>query len=160
MAVLDSGDPLPPLPLIDDEGREVSVVGAETLLAFFHTECATSEMCWPYLERIGDRADGGGFRAIAVSQDPPQETREFLSRVAARVPTLYDPSPWEASRRLGLVSVPTFILVGPDGRIRDSAVGFDRWKLEGFAARAAALAGREESPLFTPGETAPAVRPG
>jgi hypothetical protein len=75
------------------------------------------------------------------------------------LPTLYDPEPWKASERIGLESVPSFLLVGPDRILEDSAVGFQRHKMEEFAGLAARLARRPAPALFLPGENAPAIRP-
>ena len=56
--------------------------------------------------------------------------------------------------------MPTFFRVGPDGTIVETAVGFDRARMEGFAREAAELAGRAPSTLCGPGESVPAVKPG
>ena len=117
-------------------------------------------MTWPHLERIRRLADGGGLRVVPVSQDGPDETAAFHRRTGLEADTLFDPEPWEASAALGLSSVPAFFLVGEDGVIRETALGFQKQKMEAFAARAAALGGRPYRGLYPPGETVPDVRPG
>jgi hypothetical protein len=160
MTEFEPGERFPDLALSDSDGRPARLPPGEKLVAFFHTDCATSEMSWPYLERIRRLAAGGPLRLLAVSQDGVAETRRFNGRARAAVETLFDPPPWRASEALGLAGVPAFFLVGADGRIRERADGFDRAKMEEFAARAAALAGRETAALFSPGESVPAIRPG
>ena len=143
----ETGDPAPPL-------------SGESLFAFFHTDCATSELTLPFVARLSDIGSGRGLSVVAVSQDDPASTAAFRERIGADLPTLYDPPPWRASRMLGLTSVPTFVAVGADGRVRRLVAGLQRERLEGFAERAAALAGRESRPLFRPDEDVPAIRPG
>lgn len=158
--LLEPGVRFPDITLEDEEGRPTRLPEGELLVAFFHTECATSEMAWPYLGRIRRIAGTGPLGVLAVSQDGPGETREFARRSPERIPILYDPPPWKASEALGLQSVPQFVLIGENGRIREAATGFDRAKMEAYAGRAARLSGREIEPLFLPGETVASIRPG
>jgi peroxiredoxin len=135
-------------------------VRSDALYAFFKTTCPTCELAWPYLDRIRKIGESGRFSVVAVSQDDPETTAAFYRDLDIDVPTLYDPEPWEASEAAGLTNVPAFFLVGRDGLIRDSAVGFEKHKMEEFAARAADLAGRPATALFSPGENVPAMKPG
>jgi peroxiredoxin len=157
---LEPGNPFPKIELRDEGGGRALLPAKETLLAFFKTTCPTSEMAWPFLERIRQIAETGRLQLLAVSQDDPAETREFNRRLGVGVATLYDPPPWRASEALGLSYVPTFVLVGSEGVIRDTAVGFQKPKMEAFADRAAELAGRPKQPLFGPGENLPGIKPG
>ena len=65
-----------------------------------------------------------------------------------------------ASEAVGLTTVPTLFLVGRDGVVHDSVIGFQRHKMEEFAALAADGAGRQGKALFLPGEDVPAIKPG
>jgi hypothetical protein len=151
---------LPEISLTDARGESSALTPGETLLAVFKTTCPTCEFAWPYLERIGDLGRGGRLAVLAVSQDDPETTEAFYSRLGISLPTAYDPEPWPASMALGLTAVPTFLLVGSDRTLRDAAVGFQKNKMEAFAAEAARLAGRPVSSLFSPGEQVPAIKPG
>ena len=97
---------------------------------------------------------------LAVSQDGPEETARFERALEIRISTLYDPEPWRASEAVGLESVPTFLLVGADGRVRETVVGFQRDKMAELAGLASTLAGRPAAALFSPGENVPAMKPG
>lgn len=132
----------------------------ETLYVVFKTTCPTCELTWPYLERVRQAAEGGGLRVIAVSQDDPQKTSAFNERLGVRVETAYDPDPWKASDALGVTTVPTFFRVGPKGSIEETAVGFERDRMERFADRAASLTGRPYAGLFHASEKVPAFKPG
>ena len=143
-----------------EDGSAAPPASAETLYALFHTGCPTSELAWPYLERLRRIGGDRGLRVVAVSQDGPEETRQFQSRLGVAAATLYDPPPWRASQALGLESVPAFARVGRDGRIEELVVGFQKDKMAGFAARSAALAGVAPGAFFRPGENVPPIRPG
>jgi peroxiredoxin len=113
VAALDPGVLMPPLPLIDEQGRALRVPddASETLYVAFKTTCPTCALTWPYLERLREASEGG-MRVVGISQDPARETREFQQRHGARIEIGYDPKPWPVSESLGLTTVPTFLLVG------------------------------------------------
>ena len=126
------------------------------LYAFFKTTCPTSELAWPFLDRIRAMAGERGRRVIGVSQDEPDQARAFQERAGTRIPLFYDPPPWRASEALGLETVPTLLDVGPDGRVREVIVGFQRDALTRLAARSAGA----PVELFRPDEKVPPLRPG
>jgi peroxiredoxin len=159
LAALEPGAMFPQVELETESGARFSPPAAESLYAFFKTTCPTSELSWPYLERIR-RIASLALPVFAVSQDGRAETAAFNERLGVQVETLYDREPWKASSALGLTNVPTFFLVGPGGRIRETVVGFQRPKLEAFANRAAKLAGRSSARLFRVGENVPVIVPG
>jgi peroxiredoxin len=163
VAALEPGNLFPSVTLFDENGERADIPEpkGEALYGFFKTTCPTSELAWPYFERIRRLADGA-LPVVAVSQDGPVETAEFNRRLGVRVPTLFDPEPWNASEALGLDNVPTFFLVDEEGRIVDTVVGFQRRKLAELGARAAERAGREEddAAVFRAGDHAPELKPG
>ena len=159
VAALDPGFPFPAIPLRDAAGKTVEPPTGETLYVLFKTTCPTCELAWPYLERVRQSADGG-LKVLAVSQDEPAKTRKFNSRLGTHIETVYDPSPWPASERLGITNVPTFFRVGPGGRIEETLVGFDRERIREFARRGASLAGRTLPEIFPESENVPPIKPG
>jgi len=159
LAALEPGAAFPEIDLETESGARFVPPEAETLYAFFKTTCPTSELAWPYLERIR-LVGGAALPVFGVSQDERAETAEFNERLGVHVETLYDPPPWKASAALGLTNVPTLFLVGPGGRIRETVVGFQRPRLETLAKRAAKLAGRRSARLFQIGENVPLIVPG
>ena len=160
MGLPQTGDPLPKLELADARGRPASLPSGEVVYAFFKTTCPTCELAWPFLDRVRRAAEGSPLSVVAVSQDAPEEARQFAARTGTAIPTLFDPPPWKGSQAVGLESVPTFLLVAPDGRVRETSVGFQKSIMVSLAARAAQLAGRPPAPLFRPGESVPEMRPG
>jgi peroxiredoxin len=154
------GTPLPSFALRDEKGQAAPPVRGDTLYAFFKTTCPTCALAWPYLDRIRRLGEVGGLSVVGISQDDPQATRRFSDSLGVSIPTLYDPEPWSASERLGLTSVPTLVLFGADGIVRDTATGFQRHKMEEFAKAASARTGQPIPALFTPADDAPALQPG
>ena len=157
---LDPGKPFPSIALRDEEGQPARVPGGETLFAFFKTTCPTCEFAWPFLDRIRKKGEGGSLSLLAVSQDDPMATKRFYEDLGVALPTLYDPEPWAASEAVGLTTVPAFFVVGRDGNVRDAVIGFQRHKMEEFAALAADRAGMKRTALYLPGEKVPAIKPG
>jgi hypothetical protein len=159
LAALEPGTAFPTIELETESGARFIPPDGEALYGFFKTTCPTSELAWPYFDRIR-RAASRALSVFAVSQDDRRETAAFNERLGVRLETLYDAPPWKASAALGLTNVPTFFLVGSTGRIRETAVGFQRPKLEALANRAAKLAGRRTSRIFRIGEHVPLIVPG
>jgi len=159
LAALEPGAMFPQIELETESGARFVPPAAETLYVFFKTTCPTSELSWPHLERLR-RIASTALPIFAVSQDERPETAAFNDRLGVHVETLYDPSPWKASAALGLTNVPTFFLVAPGGRIRETVVGFQRPKLEALAKRAGKLSGRRSVRLFPIGQSVPLIVPG
>lgn len=159
MAALEPGAVFPQIELETESGARFVPPRAEVLYGFFKTTCATCELTWPYVERLR-RIAGKALPIFAVSQDDRTETAKFNERLGVHVETLYDSSPWKASSSLGVTNVPTFFLVGPGRRVRETVVGFQRPKLETLCRRAAKLAGRRSARLFQIGENVPLIVPG
>jgi thiol-disulfide isomerase/thioredoxin len=160
VAALTSGSTLPRLELSDGRGNAAGRPAGEILYGFFKTTCPTCEFAWPFLDRIGRIAEGGALTVVAVSQDDIRETASWNHRLGIKLLTFFDDEPWAASEALGIESVPTFLRVGKDGRIRDVVAGFQKQKMHDFAAEAAALAGKAAAPFFQPGENVPALKAG
>lgn len=146
--------------MTDGRGGPAPPPAGEALYGFFKTSCPTSELAWPFFDRIGRLARGGRLAVVAVSQDKPRETTAFNERLGVGLPTLFDSEPWRASEALGLETVPAFLRVGADGKLRDALVGFQKQKMQDFADEAASLAGRPATELFRHGESVPAIKPG
>ena len=134
--------------------------GGDTLVVWIKASCPTCQLAMPFVERIHQAvATAGRHRVIVVCQDPPAEIAAFRVAFACpTVPVLSESEPYAAADQYGITNVPTMFLVGDDGRIKCSDVGFAKAGLEGLLTR---LAGSGHS-LFTDAEdeALPALRPG
>jgi thiol-disulfide isomerase/thioredoxin len=148
------------LTLREGNGDPAEIPARETLYAVFKTTCPTCELTWPFLERVR-KAGGEGLQVVAISQDDPVQTAEFGRRLRTGLRTVYDLEPWPASDGLGVTTVPTLFLVGEDGIVQDTIVGFQREKFQDLADRGARVAGRPPVPVFGAADReVPALRAG
>jgi hypothetical protein len=152
-----AGRPFPEIPLPDLDGTSRAVVGAAgscTLVAVGHSDCGTTRLVLPYLQRIHERR-GPGSSVVLVLQDEPAMARAFLSELHVDLPVRLEPEPYPLSSELGLGTVPTLFLVSSAGLIERASEGFRRAAIEDLAQRLGV-----PPPLFLPADAAPALRPG
>jgi cytochrome c biogenesis protein CcmG/thiol:disulfide interchange protein DsbE len=123
------------------------------LLAFFKVSCPVCQYTFPFLQRLHE--SGGGIAIVGVSQDKAGATREFNADFGVRFPTLLDEggAGYPVSNAFGISTVPSLLLIEPDGAISLSGSGFVRQDLETVGQRqgAAAFRGGERVPDYKPG---------
>jgi peroxiredoxin len=164
MSVLKPGDQFPSFTLVDIDGasRSVNAAGEEpTLLAFFKNSCPTCMMTFPFLQRLYQRVEGAALRYWGISQDSIEETRAFGRAYGIDFPLAPDGDGFPVSNSCGLSSVPTLFLLEANASIARVCVGFSKADLEWLAAefrRRFRIPGL--SPLFTPSDEVPELRPG
>jgi hypothetical protein len=151
-----AGRPFPHIALPDLDGTSRPVLGAagSWLVALGHSDCGTTRLLAPYLQRMHERR-GPGSSVVLVLQDEPATARAFLSELALDLPVRLEPEPYPLSSQLDLATVPTLFLVSPSGLIERGSEGFQRAAIEDLAQRLGVKA-----PFFLPADTAPALRPG
>lgn len=164
MAALDAGAAAPDFSLANVSGQKMSLADAlkkgPVMAAFFKVSCPVCQFTFPFLERMYETYGDAKFTFWGVSQDDARDTRDFMKEFGVTFPVLIDDSKFTASNRYGLTNVPTVFLIGTDGKIQVSAVGFAKADLEIVAAAAARAAGKQASPLFKPSEVVPEYKPG
>jgi peroxiredoxin len=151
--MLEVGDRAPSLTLPDAAtGEQVTDPWRDgpVVLAFFKTTCPVCQLAAPKVQALAD----GGARVIAVGEDPPAKLASYRDSYGQKVPTLTEAAPYEVSDAYGLASVPSLVLVGDDGSVRDVVESWDRagWN------RLAASAG--SPPISDEGDGLPPFRPG
>lgn len=124
-------------------------------LAFFKVSCPTCQYTLPFLERLFRSQAKNGTHMFAVSQDDAEATREFHHEFGITMPTLLDSSRsgYPASNAYGLSHVPSMFLIGRDGNISWSSIGFSRKDLEALGEKLGAKP-------FKPGEKIPEAKSG
>jgi hypothetical protein len=156
--VLGAGDAFPDRILGDPEGQAHRVSpawsGGPALIALGHAECGTTRLALPYVQRLWTRR-GAGSSVLAVLQEDAAGARALASELGLTLPLRLDETPYPLSREVGLRTVPSFFLVGRDGRVVRTAEGWSRDDLEAFAAALGS-----GGPLFGAGEEGPRHRPG
>jgi cytochrome c biogenesis protein CcmG/thiol:disulfide interchange protein DsbE len=162
MAALPAGTKAPDfsLPaisiLVNDGGKfslqEVLKQGP-VLAAFFKVSCPTCQYTFPFLERL-HRAHGGmKITIVGISQNNASDTAAFLKEYGVTFPTLLDDlNGYAVSNAYGLTNVPTLFLIGQDGKIEITSVGWVKPEIEDINRKLAAAQQTQPIPIFKPGE--------
>lgn len=130
------------------------------VVAFFKISCPVCQFTFPFLQRIAERFAGKSVSVIGISQEDARSTKEFNQEYGVTFPTLVDEDGYPASNAYGLTNVPTIFLIGSDGQVKVSCMGFDKDALEKIASELAEAAKVSGAPLFRPDEVIPAYKPG
>ena len=144
------------LPTTDD-GQNFSLAAASkyapVVLAFFKVGCPTCQYAFPYLERIHKAYPRNKVTVVGVSQDPKQDTLEFMKQFGVTFPVLLDETrKYPASNAYGLTNVPSTFLVSSAGKVQFSSVGWVKSEIEQLNRSAAKIAGISPVEIFKKGE--------
>ena len=161
---LEPGNSAPAFTLKALDGKSYSLGGfldkGPVVLAFFKVSCPVCQFTFPFLQRISERYSGDGISVIAVSQDDVRSTKEFNQEFGVKFSTLIDDNGYPVSNAYGLTTVPTVLLIAPDGRIKIGGSGFSKNDLVSIANELAQHKKISAVPLFRPDEVVPDFKPG
>ncbi|HLX80548.1 MAG TPA: TlpA disulfide reductase family protein [Burkholderiales bacterium] len=136
-----SGGTTPPLALADVEGRAYRLEdyrGKVVLVNFWATWCEPCREEMPSMNRLRASLAGRPFEVLAVNlAESESRIRRFIEQLPLEFPVLMDRD-GAAAKSWRARLLPISFLVGPDGRIRYSAVGGMDWAQD--EARRAVLA--------------------
>lgn len=149
------GEALPDFTLAGLAGAPLRLLDAPAplVVAVGHGGCHTSRLALPFVDRLAARRGRGAV--VAVLQDEPAAARVLVAELGLKLPVQLEADPYPFAAALGLVTVPTLLLIGPDGTVADVVEGFDR---EALAALDRDLGG--DGALFTDEDSVPGFRPG
>jgi peroxiredoxin len=161
MSPLDISHKVDALSLPALSGRPVSILRSNwTLVCFFKSDCPTSPLVVPYVERIHQVYGGAsGFRVLGISQDDRLATWTFAAESSATFPILLDEG-WSASTAFDLATVPDLFLIDETGRIIATQAGLDKAWLNDLSAQIARHLGRAPVEVAPADDGQPAYRPG
>lgn len=152
--MLEVGERAPAFRLSDLDGREhaldQALASGPALLVFWKSDCATCDLIFPYLGNLAEAYGQDGWRLWAVSQDDVEAARAFAQKHRTRFDVLVDGEGWPVSRAFDPDATPTLFLVGADGVIEQTSVGFSKADLNEVSRRLA------ESLETAPVDVAPA----
>jgi len=164
MAALAPGKMAPSISLKTLTGESASLQEAlkkgPVVAAFFKVSCPTCQFSAPFLERLHETYGGERFTLWGISQDDAADTRDFCREFDVEFPILIEAAGYSISNQCGITHVPSIFLILPDGKIKETSVGFSKADLETIAAAAAHANGMKPAPLFKPSENIPALKPG
>ena len=157
MAALPAGTKAPEFSLPTVSGGKFSLQDAlkqgQVLAAFFKVSCPVCQYTFPYLERLYKAHGSRKITIVGISQDNQQNTAAFLKEYGVTFPTLLDdPNGYTVSNAYGLTNVPSLFLIGQDGVIEISSVGWVKQEVEDINRRLAAAQQMPLAPIFKPGE--------
>lgn len=167
MATIEVGQRAPALELRleDAEGTPRELRAAfergPLLLGLYKSSCQASKTMFPFLERLHRRYGGDGLTVLGVSQDSANVTRSFARRLDLSIPILIEPDGYPVSVAFGITATPTVFLIGQDGSVIFTTMGFFKGPVNELGDAVAAAVGREPEPLMTDEDaTVPVFVPG
>jgi len=157
MAALPPGTKAPDFSLPAVDGSKFSLHAAfaqgPVLAAFFKVSCPTCQYTFPYLERLHKAYGDKKIAVVGISQNNQRDTLAFLKEYGVTFRTLLDdPNGYAVSNAYGLTNVPTLFLIGQDGKIEISSVGWVKKELEDINQKLAAVQRMNLPAVFQPGE--------
>jgi hypothetical protein len=150
VAVIAIGDEAPTIPGLGFEA-------GPTALVFYKVTCPVCQLAAPKVAALEDAYPG---HVVGLGQDPEEDLAAFDAEHGFGAPSIADVAPYETSNAYGIEAVPTLILVGADGVVRDVVQSWDR---EGYNRVARELADLTGLPRVEPSHAQdglPAFRPG
>jgi peroxiredoxin len=169
MAALPPGTKAPDfsLPAVfsgKDDGKfslQAALKQGPVLAAFFKVSCPTCQYAFPYFERIHKAHGGKKIIVVGISQNDQRDTAAFLKEYGVSFPTLLDdPNGYAVSNAYGLTNVPSLFLIGQDGQIEITSVGWIKQEVEDINRKLAAAEQTPPLPIFQPGEEVHEFRAG
>jgi len=131
------------------------------LAAFFKVSCPVCQYTFPFLERLHKAHGDKKITIVGISQNNQSETAAFLKEYGVTFPTLLDdPNGYDVSNAYGLTNVPTLFLIGQDGKIEISSVGWVKQEIDDINRKLAAAQQTALPPIFQPGEDVADFRAG
>jgi cytochrome c biogenesis protein CcmG, thiol:disulfide interchange protein DsbE len=157
MAALPAGTNAPEISLPSLDGGRFSLQAAlqqgPVLAAFYKVSCPVCQYTFPYLERLHQAYRDKRITIVGISQDNQRDTTAFVKEYGVTFRNLLDdPNGYAVSNAYGLTNVPTLFLIGQDGRIDGSSVGWVKQEIEDINRQLAAAQQAPMAPIFKPGE--------
>ena len=160
---LAPGAAAPSFKLLDGERTPRSLTeltaAGPALLVFFKTSCPTCRLAFPVIGEL-QRRYGDAVPVVAVTQTDLATTMPWLAEHGFAGPVLDDERDrFQVSNAYAVRSVPTLVLVD-DGRVVATSEGWDRDRMNRWAADLGAATGREAPPVSVEGDGRPVYKPG
>jgi peroxiredoxin len=157
MPALTVGKKAPEINLSSVDGTKFSLQDAlkhgPVIAAFFKISCPVCQYTFPFLERLHKGYGNQKVTVVGISQDDLRNSTAFMKEYGVTFPTLLDdPKGYLVSNAYGLTNVPTVFLIGQDGEIEMSSVGWVKKDFDDLNRRLADLEKSAPAQLFKPGE--------
>ncbi len=164
MAMLKTGEQAPTFDLPDLEGQrhrlEEVLAQGPVLAVFWKPACGTCHLAFPYLQRLAEAYRSNRWQLLAVSQDSAQASGDFARRYRLTFPVLIEGEGWPVSQQYDPDATPTLFLIGEDGAIEITSVGFDKEELNEVSRRLAEHLGETPRVIAEENDGNPPYKPG
>ena len=162
--MLTVGDRAPDFELTDlDGGRhrlEYALARGPALAIFWKPTCKTCHLAFPYYQRLAEAYAADGWQLLSISQDNAQSSGEFARQYGLTFPTLIEGEGWPVSKQYDPEATPTLFLIGQDGTIEATSVGFHKEELNEISSRLAEHLGSQPQVIAEENDGNPPFKPG
>lgn len=157
MSVITAGMNAPEFQLKTTDGKAFSLREESgrtpVVAAFFKVGCPTCQYAFPFLERLYQAYPRDRVRVVGVSQDDAAATAAFMKEYGVTFPVLLDDTKsYPASRAFQLINVPSTFLVGKNGTVDLSTIGWVKEEFEQLNDLVARATGIPPAQIFKYGE--------
>ena len=135
---VEAGKPLPDLGLAEVQ----KIKGQYIYIDYWASWCGPCRQSFPWMNALQAKLGPKGLKVVAVNVDAKRaDADKFLSHTPAQFTIAYDPQ-GESAKKLAIKTMPTSMLVSPEGRVLFVHSGFRAEETLQLEARiSAALAG-------------------
>ncbi len=124
---LSAGDPAPDFSLPDSTGKTFtlsSLRGQFVYVDFWASWCGPCRQSFPWMNQLSQNSSKAALKVVAVNVDENRaDAVAFLRQLPASFTVVFDPA-GKAAASYQLPGMPTSFLIGPDGRVRWTHMGF------------------------------------
>mgnify|MGYP000181422627 CR=1 FL=1 len=124
---VSAGDAAPDFTLPDSAGKPVALAslrGQFVYVDFWASWCGPCRQSLPWMNQLSLRARKAALKVVAINVDEHRDdAAAFLRQLPASFTVLYDPA-GQVAASYQLPGMPTSFLIGPDGRVRWTHIGF------------------------------------
>ena len=124
---VEAGQPAPPLSVAAQKGGQLNLAdfkGKVVYLDFWASWCGPCKQSFPFMNEMQSKYGAKGFQVVGVNLDPKREDADgFLAKVPATFAIGYDPK-GDSPKRYAITGMPTSLLIGADGKVREVHSGF------------------------------------
>jgi peroxiredoxin len=125
------------LPTLQGQVASDSLLGQVVVLDFWASWCVPCARSFPWMSSLHERRAADGLAVVAVNLDKSRELADaFLAKHPAPFTVAFDPA-GKVAESFKVAGMPSTYLIGRDGTILESHVGFDPKKAAAFEARIA-----------------------
>jgi thiol-disulfide isomerase/thioredoxin len=126
---------LVPAPANAQQGHDLDAYrGKVVWVDFWASWCTPCRRSFPWLNEIMAKYGGREFVVVGVNVDTERElVEQFLREVPAAFPIIYDPK-GTLAKEFDVLGMPSSYLLGPDGDVISSHIGFRRDERDNYEA--------------------------